>query len=570
VKTLAIVRRLTGVLALAAGLWAGASPAGAQTAIPKPMDFGTDQVLAAVVAPDADALIRRIEAVAATFAPQEVKPGTIRAQLGESLADPGLSQLVAGKPAALVLLKRKEAANPLPALFLPLKAPDAYGAQISNEWMKAKVFDGFVVITAASDDPLVAIRAFAPAYQKAEKEAIHGDLRLYAHLGRLMQVYGPVVQEAVDGFMSQIATLVPPAAPDAAPGQGAGMAKMLKLEAKALLAALGWIDEVQVDLALSAEAVTTETVFAAKPGSPLVDFFSTPSPGRNPGTALLSGPGVMAAALQLDAGRLGAFMVKGMETFAGDPDMAPLLTPEIKAMYTGMDKWFGSSMAMVMRSPNGKGFSGEFAMAVSDEAAYLAMMEKGAGLMAPGGPVGELYKSMGMPMSMSLEKNVRQYGGVPVHRYRVTFDIKGLPEAQAAQMKAMMKDNEFACVKGWMVGSQEPAALDALIDRAQGKGAGGGLSLHAVKVFGEGRHGYFDFDFAGLMKATLSLMPAEANPMAGMFGALKPGEPMTFAMTLGDGRALAQSRVPLDPFIQMAKAAQAGLKSPAPPEDKEK
>jgi hypothetical protein len=209
-------------------------------------------------------------------------------------------------------------------------------------------------------------------------------------------------------------------------------------------------------------------------------------------------------------------------------------------------------------------------MAVSDEAAYLAMMEKGAGLMAPGGPVGELYKSMGMPMSMSLEKNVRQYGGVPVHRYRVTFDIKGLPEAQAAQMKAMMKDNEFACVKGWMVGSQEPAALDALIDRAQGKGAGGGLSLHAVKVFGEGRHGYFDVDFVGLMKATLSMMPAEANPMAGMFGALKPGEPMTFAMTLGDGRALAQSRVPLDPFIQMAKAAQAGLKSPAPPEDKEK
>jgi hypothetical protein len=274
---------------------------------------------------------------------------------------------------------------------------------------------------------------------------------------------------------------------------------------------------------------------------------------------------MMAATFQFDAGRLGAFMTKAMDAFADDPDMAPFLTPDVKAIYAGLDKWFGGSMAMAMRSPDGKGFSSDFAMAVSDEASYLAVMEKGAGLMAPGGPWGELYKNMGMPITLSLEKNARQHGGVPVHRYRVTFDIKGLPEAQAAQMKAMMKDNEFACVKGWVIGSQEPAALDALIDRAQGKGDGGGLSLHAVKVFGEGRHGYGDVDFVGLMKAAISMGPAEANPVAALLKTLKPGEPMTFAMTLGDGRALAQSRIPLDPFIQMAKAAQAGLRPPAPP-----
>jgi hypothetical protein len=120
-----------------------------------------------------------------------------------------------------------------------------------------------------------------------------------------------------------------------------------------------------------------------------------------------------------------------------------------------------------------------------------------------------------------------------------------------------------------MLSSQEPAALDALIDRAQGTSIGGGLSLHAVKIFGGSRHHYVDIDCVGMLKSMLALMPAEAT-MAGLLGALKPGEPMTFAVTQRDGRMLAQSRVPLDPFIQIVKFAQAGQRSPAPPPEEQK
>ncbi len=553
----------TAVLASAAlALSWGVAPAAraAETApaagvsVPKPVDFGSDLVNAAVILPNPARLIQRAEAVVRAFVPDEVQPGMLLAQAGEMLGDPDLAALDAGKPVvALVLASKDPNAPPPVVLMLSVKDAKPYEALLQAQGLAAKAADG-LLLGALTPDALAAAEGFVPAYRKIAQDPGACDLRVYGSLERLLQAYGPMVYGMADTALGQLGALM--ALAPGAGAQGAGAMKMLRLEVKGLMALLGQMGELQLDLTLSADAVRVDAIATSKAGSALAGLLAAAPPARNPCLALLAAPAAMRGAFQFDGARLGAFATQLAGLFANDPDMKALLHPEFLESVTAMGTWFGGSTAMAMRAPDGKGMVNDTVMAVKDEAACLASMEKTMALFAPGGAWEQLYKDMGLPVSMALKKDARKHGVVPVHRFKISVQkAEGMTAEQLEQMQGMMKDMEFAFAKGYYLASQDAASLDALIDRAMGTGTTAAPELHAATVFGAGRHGYLDMDLVGILKAGMAMAGPAAAPAAGLFADVKPGEPMTMALTVGDGRALAQMRMPLATYIDMAKSA---------------
>ncbi len=555
--------RGAAILAVAAMVlpW-GLAPAGAAesapaagVSVPKPVDFGSDQVNAAVILPNPARLIQRAEAFARTFAPDQVAPGMLLAQAGQMLGDPNLAALDAGKPiVALVLTPTDPNAPPPVALMLTVKDAKPYEALLKAQGLAAKATGG-LLLGALTPDALAAAEALVPTYQKVAQDPGACDLRIYGSMERLLKAYGPMLYGLLDSAISSMGALMA-LAPEGE--QGAGAMKLLRLEVKAMMILLGQMGELQLDLTLSPDAIRTDAIVTGKAGAAMADLLAATPSAQNPGLALLPAGGVMRGSFQMEGKRLGVFTGKILELLATDPEMQKLLTPDFKESMALLETWFGDSTAMTMRALEGKGLVGDTVMAVKDPAACMTTMEKSAALFSPGGAWYELYKQMGMPMSMALKKDVRKHGDVAVHCFKVAIlKVEGMPAEQVEQMKAMMKDTEFAFAKGYYLASQDPASLDAMIDRTLKGGTTAVNPLHAAKVFGAGRHGYLDMDLVGLMKLGIAMGGPAAAQAGAMFDGLKPGEPMTMAVTIGDGRMLFQMRIPLGAYADLIKSMQA-------------
>ena len=270
----------------------------------------------------------------------------------------------------------------------------------------------------------------------------------------------------------------------------------------------------------------------------------------------------MTAAYQLDAPRLSSFLGAILKESASDPAAADLLTADVLALVEQAGTAYGGQAAYRMASGPGGRLSVEGAIQVADEAKAMAMIENGLRLFAPDGAWGALLEDT--KMSIALQKNARRHAGVAVHRLKMKTGAKPLtPEEKAAQA-SFLRDTEFAVTNGYYLSAQDAAGLDALIDRAASAAPGQGLSLRSAQAFGEGRHGYVDYDLIGLMKAVSAMTPAvkgQPNPFAALPDS---AEPMLAAMTLADGRIRWQSRFPLRSFALMSETAKKATPSPAP------
>jgi hypothetical protein len=249
-----------------------------------------------------------------------------------------------------------------------------------------------------------------------------------------------------------------------------------------------------------------------------------------------------------------------------DPDAADFLTPELVELYDGMDKWLGGDMAFTMRRTDDTPFASDTVMRVEDEAKCLAMVEQGMSLLAPGSAFNNMYKEMGMGLLTTLEKDVRSHAGVSVHRIKMDIDMPDISEAEAAQMKRMMKDIELTFAGGYYLASQDPASLDKMIDRAMaGPTKADGVSVHARELFGAGQRVYADFEFIAMMKAAMAMAPVGTpNPVGTLLDEVTSSEPMAFAAAWTGGKAQVKVKIPLSPFIEIAEAAQGSGGAPAP------
>jgi hypothetical protein len=449
-------------------------------------------------------------------------------------------------------------------VFLPVKDATAFTKTLTAQGMKTKALPG-LLLASQTPEMLAAAEAQAGVYKRIKQDAIKADARLLVRMDAVMQAFGPMIQMGMDAATAKMNEAMKPGVPGqktpaSPPPQPEDMVKIVKLEARGFYAMLTQSEEIQIDLTLEPAALSTDTRLKVKPGTAFAELAAMPTPAANTARGLLTRSGYMNASYQLDPARLGAFMTGLIKELGSDPDATAFLTPDVLALISGMPAWFKGDVVYSMASTAQSPMSMQMAMSVSDEAKTLAMIEKSASLLAPGSAFGNMYQSMGIKMSGTLSKNVRKHGAVPVHRFKFTFDAKNAPAAQAAQMKAMLRDMELAVTHGFYVASQDPAVLDQMIDRALAGGAAA-EPLASMKAFGEGRHFYVDYDFVGLMKAMATTMP----DMPAEMKSLPAGsEPITMAGTLSGGELRGQMRMPLAPFVAMAKMSKAKPATDAP------
>jgi len=527
-------------------------------AIPAPLEIASDKVMASVVIPNLGTAVEHLEAIAAAFAPPgEFQPGMIKMQLGGMLGDPGLIHLDGAMPLVLTVFSTDTLAEPPQVvMFMSHEEGSPYAETLAGMGMQSKIQDGVLMLSQTAD-ALATAEQVLSAYQGIAAAGITSDVRVNLNMGRLMDTYGGLVQSQVDqmaGMITGMASMGQPGAPG--PASMAQVADLLKLEVKAIFALLEQVDTIQYDVNLGADVIELDEIFAAKPGTAMADLLTGGPVVKNGALGLLSEPGYMTMAAQIDAKKMSSFLVQILNELAKDPDAGEFLTQELIDVYAGMGDCYSGKMAFTLRQAEGFPFASETAMAVKDEAKCLALVEKGLSVLAPGSGFGKMYADMGMALSVALEKDVRNHGGVAIHRIKTTFDMENVPEAQVAQAKAMIRDTELAFAKGYYLASQDPAGLDKMIDTALA-GPPGSAQLHAMQLFGDGQHMYLDLDFVGLLKAAMSMVPqGMPNPMTPMLEGVTSTDPVAVAASSAGGRGRVQMRIPLGPFIQIAKTAQ--------------
>jgi hypothetical protein len=501
--------------------------------------------LGQVVIPDLRALLAHVEETAATVAPGTLPPGTLGVMLGAQLGDPGLAGLGRGPLVLTVQSGASPVARPSVALFLPVSNPEPYEHALKKMGWTATRAPG-LVMAGATGAPVPS----ADDYRRIAAQPFAGDLRLSLNVVDLTALYGPLMRSSFEAMTSGLAK-APPSA-EGAPSTRA-VARMLQLEMRVLLMLLEQTESIVADLTLQPDAVLSETVISARPATALATLTSHPPAAPNAAASFLSSPAVMVASYQLDAPRVASFVADLISRSAGDPATAAVATPELQAVVEEWGRAYTGEMALAMRTSAEAPLGMESVQKVRNEAAALALLEKAAALAAPGGPWHAFYVEMGMPMRMSLRKDVRRHAGVPVHRFEMKLDARTLPAEQQASMALFMRDMELAFSRGYLLVAQEPQALDRLLDRvAAGKPAP--APLQAARAFGEGAHLYVDYDFFGLMRAMSTVLPkgAAANPFADLPDT--SAQPLLYAARLADERLTVETKLPLQPIADLVKA----------------
>lgn len=530
--------------------------------IPKPFDVGSDSVLGYIMVPSLDATLGHVETMAAAFAPGQTQPGMLKQQLGTMVGDPDMSGLDGSKPILLMILKSENASGPAPVTaFIPVKNAAPYEQALTGLGMQTRLADDILMASRAAGGLAVAQR-FVPVYKKIARSELKSDLRISFKLSQLMDVYGDTIRTQVNTMVNMITAVSAAQRPGGQANQqavAAELSKLLNLELEGILTLFGQVDVVQSDISLDAAAITMNKIAVAKRGSALAKLFGSGPAGENATLALLSRPSAMMMSAQFDPRRLSDFAVEfANQLVKQNATAAEILTPEVIAIYRDMGAYNSGTMAFSVNPVEGSPFAFESVTGVTDEARCLAMIEKSMSVMAPGGTLNRMYGNMGLKFSTTLEKGVREHAGVSIHRLKMTFDVAGVPEAEAAQMKAMMRDAEIAVTKGYYLASQNPAALDGMIDRLAASKPGQPATLKAMEAFGDGWHVYMDLDFIGFMKAMAEMMPeTQKNSLQPVLGEVGTTEPMVAAMGWSGGSAQAQLKIPLAPFAAIVKAAQA-------------
>lgn len=530
------MRRLVLSLALAVGLAGPCVPvlSAADMAVPAPMAMPDDTAYAVAVVPDLLATLGRIEAIAGLFNPGQLPPGALKGQLGAMLGDPGLANF-SGKPVVVVV--GPGAPTPSFALLVPAKDPQLYlDAGVNFGMLLGKAVDGIAVLTQTPDGEILGEKV-AKGYAALTKNAPKGDIRLLLSPDKLVTTYGGML-----GMMAQMAAAQNPAGPEAA--------KITGLQIAGLMQVLADIAAVQLDLSLDPVAIGEELTFAAKPGSELAKVLTAPpaAVGQRAAARLGNAPSLMAMSGRVNYPAMGVYAGNLLRSLKAKPEAQGLITDEMIAAAESVGAGLSGDTAFSMRTTEARPLLWEGLYASNDSAKAEANLEKMITLLSGQGPIGDLYRDMGI--TMTLTKGARTSpSGVPVHALGVTVDETKIPPDQAAQMKAM-SGYELAVTKGWVVMSQDPTGLDALI-----AGTGKGMTTNAEKALGAGRNIYADLDMIGFVRAAMKMA---GTGMDAMIPATKPGEPLSFAGTSADGRMLMEIKWPLAPFVELMKAAQGG------------
>jgi hypothetical protein len=520
--------------------------------VPKPIDLGTSDISICVAVPNLQTLIDNSEVFVKPFLGEAYQPGMIKSTIGGALLDPELTGLQLDRAAAFALFKDppvdKPTTEPRWAIFLPAKSADAFAAVLKKVgWLTA--FDNNLLIVAKSEASLKKAQELKAFYTKIVDAKIKSDGRVYLNVNALLETYTPLLKSQFEMIAPMMGVGAAMGKPDADP---VAIQKMLKLEAKVAKSLISQIDVIQHDITLKPDALQIETVYAAKEATPLFDLLSSPPAGKNRTLGLFSKAGMMTAVARVDPLKASAAIERYVDTLAKDPAFTELLDDQVKAFIKQVASMSAGEFATTSSIQTETGIDQEAVCTAANEKAWMDVLEKMIDQVKPDGTLGKFYANMGMKINVSIEKNVREHAKVPINRRKMEFDTAKMTPDQAASIKAMAKDMDFAFAQGMFLSANRPEALDAMIDKVMDPAPKKDIELKSFQTFGSDKQIYVDADWSGMLKGIISLQPN--NPAVLLLGRMKSTEPVALAGSFDQGRLFLQSNIPMAPFTDLAGA----------------
>ena len=516
---------------LVAALCTIASPAlfAAEGALAAPAAVPDKDAFLLAIIPDLRATLAKAEHIAGLFSPVPLPPGTLVESVGTALGDPGLANL--GKGPMMVVVGP---GTPTPTIALLLPGNDAMryvDLAAQKGFLMGSVVKDVAVVSQTPDGQALGERVAAAT--GLPPVAAGTDVRLLIAPDRLNKAYGAFVTGMV-----QMATMRIPQQPGQLP-----VAKLATLEVAGLMELIGALDGSQIDITLDGDTVVVADLLSATPGSTLAKAMVAPAPGPNRADTHFSAmPAMVQISGKANLSAHNGYLVSLLEALRARPEGAELITQGFIDILKSLTGAWSGDLAMRIRSTDAAPMIMESVWGTGDAVKAQQAYEQALGIFVGDGALAKMYQNMGMTMVMS--KNVRTTGGLPVMAQSWKIDEAKLTNKMSA---TFLKETQFAFGADYTASSQDPQMLDSLV-----AGNGTGLVLKAQTSIGPGRDLYADLDLVTLI---LSQMQAIAPKAAGVKKP-PPGEPVTAAITWGDGRSRIEVRVPLVPFVGMATAMQ--------------
>ena len=349
--------------------------------VPAPMVMPDDTAYAVVVIPDLLATLGRIEAIADLFAPGKMPKGSLKAQLGNMLGDPELTNFT-GKPVVIVV--GPGAPTPSFALLVPAKDPQMYlDAAVNFDLLLGKAVDGIAVMTKTPDGEILGEK-IAKAYPNLVKAGPKGDIRFLIAPDKLSQAYG--------GMLSMFAQM--------AAGQGGNpeAAQLMGLELAGMTAMAADVTSVQLDLRLDAAGIIGEEfTIAAKPGSAFATALAAPAAVVGPRAASRLGaePSLMSMSGRVNWNAMSTYTGKILDDLKAKPEGKELISDELIATVKAWGATLTGDSAFRLRLVDSETmpFQWDGVYGCADSVKAEATVDSVFKLLAPGTTMGKMYET---------------------------------------------------------------------------------------------------------------------------------------------------------------------------------
>lgn len=518
------------VVAVAGSTWAAV--------IEKPVVM--PDAMVSVTISDLHGLIDGVGSVAAPVSPM-ANGMMLKNILGMQLNDPGLAGIAPGKGLAVVAMDPTN-------IFAVVEVSEAqaanYSAALSRNGVVSKFANG-VLIIGQNAAQLEKGAGAADAVKSTLLARRSPTLRISARPAELYQKN----KAQVDGMMQMMPMMMGMGmqqTPGVDPATIQNTTKILEGELRVLLSLAQQCESTEIVVAPQNGSFRMSQTFAALPGSRLA--------------AMINAPKVNTTNPKVQAGMLGDAAI-ALDCSLDNPDaLSTFLEAEVNALVKemgldseliskvnqNMKKWidiYSGSFSETI-SYGGENFIDvNCVVAVKDEAAAMELFKN---MEQDMGPFLELYKSMGMPMTMESKDGVREHNGVKIHQFKIGVEM---PAEQQAALQGMDMDlsnmtYEYAICDNLLLCAMGGTRIETLIDRAR-DAAFKAEPLQARRVYPEGGEYYCDIDLAEYMSGLSSLMPDEpGNPLPQLAVLLQGSDPVTSAGFREDGMVMWSVNVP--------------------------
>ena len=475
----------------------------------------------------------------------------IKSMLGMQLGDPGLAGIAPGKGLAVVMMDQT---NTFAVIEVGEAQMAAYTGALAAKGIPSKVVEG-VLVVAKTSGQIERGASLIPVVKETLFSRRSPDLKIALQPAALIDKNDAQIQ----GMLQMMPMMM---GMQQTPGMDMdsiqSMTRMIEAEVRVLLSLARQCDTAGIVLTPKKGSLAISKTFVAGEGTDLSALLNAPKTAvENPKiqSGLLGDAAVSIDATMGNPDAITDFMVAETEKVIKAMNLQDL---DVSGVTACLRKWmniYGGSFCETVDFGGESGFTVNYAMALKDEAAALALFKT---IKEDMGPFFKMYENMGMPMSVDFKENAREYKGVKIHQFKVTMSFEQLPEEQRMQMAEMNLTNmlyDVAIVNGYMLYSMGEAKMEALIDRIMDD-AFTAPPLKARGVYPAGGFYYCDIDLAKYMSFVASMMPEDAgNPMPQIAAMLQGADPVTSAGFREDGAVMWSLNIPGELIGKIGQAA---------------